>query len=75
MSEQDRPVHHEFNCATGATTVTELTDGELEGMRRRDQAEAQRKADEEAREQVLRDAVAAHPDPVVQALAKRAGLV
>lgn len=72
---EERPVHSEFNVATGEETHTPITDQEWADMRQREQdaiaAEKVRVAEEEA----LRTAVAAHPDPVVQALAKRAGLL
>jgi hypothetical protein len=74
-TEQERPVHVDINVSTGAVTHTAVTDEEWDELRRREQeavaAEAQQAADDDA----LRAAVAAHPDPVVQALAKKAGLL
>lgn len=74
MEDETAPHHVVFDCATGATTHTVLIEKELNDMRARQAEHDQRRADEAAEEQALRDAVAAHPDPVVQALAKRAGL-
>lgn len=75
MTAEDRPVHLEINCATGAVTHTVLTDSEMIEYHRTlnnhlDQAD--RKAAEDAS---LAEAVSAHPDPVVQALARRAGIL
>lgn len=75
MSEQDeRPVHHAYDCSTGETTVTPFTDGEWAEHRKTAATEAASMAALQAEDEALRTAVAAHPDPVVQALAKRAGL-
>ena len=73
-NEDDRPVHVVHDLSTGATTVTAISDAEWDEI---DQRTAQAVAAEQQRlaeEQQLREAVDAHPDPVVQALARRAGL-
>lgn len=74
-SEEDRPVHLDHNVTTGATTVTPITDAEWDAM---EQREAEAIAATAAAEQELAElkaAAAAHTDPLVQALAKKAGLL
>lgn len=73
MGDQ-RPVHLEVNCSTGAVTRVPLTDDEW-NRHKIDETEAveTEKARLAADEQ-LRAAVAAHADPVVRELAKRLGL-
>lgn len=74
MAEEDRPVHVEINVSTGAITHTPITDEEWDAMRLAE-AEAVRAEEQSAEsDRVLREAVAVHPDPVVQALAQRVGL-
>ena len=74
-SEEDRPVHLDHNVTTGATTMTPITDAEWDAMeqRERDAIAENAAAEQEAVE--LRAAAAAHTDPLVQALAKKAGLL
>lgn len=74
-SEEDRPVHLDHNVATGATTMTPITDEEWDAM---EQREADALADAAAAEQQaaeLRAAAESHPDALVQALARKAGLL
>jgi len=73
--QNDRPTHIEIDCSTGAVTHTVLADQEIEDMR-----QAQVRADREHRARVDADAelaraAADHPDPLVKALAQRAGLL
>lgn len=74
QDQDERPVHVNIDCTTGAVTHTALTDQEIADMKLRDDAAATEYDRRMADEQQLRDSVADHPDPVVQALAKRAGL-
>lgn len=74
-NEEDRPVHVDFNVSTGVQTETPITDAEWDEMERR---EAEAIAAESASEKEgvdLQAAAQSHPDPVVQALAKKAGLL
>jgi hypothetical protein len=74
-NEEDRPVHLDHNVTTGATTYTPITDTEWDEMeqRERDAIAANLAAEQEAA--LLAAAAQAHPDPLVQALAKKAGLL
>lgn len=73
MTEQDI-CHVTVDCRSGEVTYTPLTQQELEEQKAAiAAAEAEQQAAQAEAEQ-LRAAVAAHPDPVVQALVKRAGL-
>lgn len=74
MSDTDRPVHHEVDCSTGQATLTPVTDEELEQIQARTTAAFAEQAEAAAEEAALRAAVAAHPDPLVKALAARLGL-
>lgn len=74
MTQDERPVHVDIHVPTGAVTHTPITDEEWDAMRAATEqawAAERREFDKTAE---LRAAVAAHPDPVVQALAARAGL-
>lgn len=75
MTDEERPVHTEVNVETGETTHTPITDEEWADLKQREAAAIAATKQQEQEDQALREAVAAHPDPVVQALAKRAGLV
>lgn len=73
MSEQDI-CHVTVDCRTGEATCTPLTRQELDEQHA---AAAEAEAEQlvvRAEEERLRAAVAAHPDPIVQALAQRVGL-
>lgn len=74
MDEQDRPVHVEINCTTGAVTHTPVTDMEWQEMQDAEQQALDDHAERQQQDQELRAAVQGHSDPVVQALAKRLGL-
>ncbi len=74
MSEEVRPVHHEYNCETGETTHTPMTDEEWEVHKARTaQFEAMAKKQEED-DAALKEAVQNHTDPVVRELASRLGI-
>lgn len=75
MSEEERPVHHVCNCATGETEITPYTDEEWEEHKQREIADKARIAKEAADEEALREAVQDHDDPVVKALAAKLGYV
>lgn len=74
MDDEERPVHLIIDVSTGAETYVPVTDAEWDQMRQR-QADA---ATEEARKATeaasLAQQAAEHPDPLVRALADRAGL-
>jgi len=72
--EADRPVHRDYNVSTGVVTNTPVTDEEWDEMERRDAAELKRRQTQALADEQLRAVVAAHPDPVVQELARRSGL-
>lgn len=74
MDEQDRPVHLEIDCTTGAVTHTPLTDLEWQEMQDREQQAVDDYTERQRQDLELRTAIQAHPDPVVQELAKRLGL-
>lgn len=85
--EQDRPVHLEINLggvtvtdgriAVGAVTRTEtpLTDLEMADQRDRDARYHAAVAADKEQQEAEREAARNHPDPLVRALAKRAGLL
>lgn len=75
MSDEERPVHHEYDCATGETTITPLTDEEWEEHKQREIADKEMIAKEAADEDALREAVRNHEDPVVKALGAKLGYV
>lgn len=71
---EDRPVHHEYNCETGETTLTPMTDEEWEAHKANIAQFDQERAQKEAAEAALKQAVAEHQDPIVQELAARLGI-
>jgi len=74
-NEDDRPVHLDVNLDTGAVTHTPVTDAEWLEIEARGAAAVAEEMARHRQDEQLRQAVADHPDPVVQALAKRAGVV
>lgn len=74
-NEDDRPVHVVHDVSNGATTVTAITDEEWDEIDARTAANEEAERQRLAQDEQLRQQVAAHPDPVVQALARRAGVV
>lgn len=72
---EERPVHLEVNLETGAVTHTPITDQEWDEMRQREQDAIAASAAAEQETADLRVAAAAHPDPLVQALARKAGIL
>lgn len=73
-NEEDRPVHRVVHVPTGAVTDTPVTDAEWDEIEARAAAAAKAEKQLLAADAALREAVAAHPDPIVQALAARVGL-
>lgn len=73
-NEEQRPVHRNVDVLTGEVTETPISDEDWDAMDSREAADAERRAAQQAEDEALRAAVAAHADPVVQALARRAGL-
>jgi hypothetical protein len=74
MADGERPVHAVYDCAVGEQVEVPFTDAEWAEHKARivqDGAEREAAAKTDAE---LRAAVAAHPDPVVHALAARLGL-
>ena len=74
MTEEDRPAHLEINVATGAQTWTPVTDAEWDEIRQRELDAATEDARRAREATELAQAAAEHPDPLVRALADRAGL-
>ena len=74
-NEDDRPAHVDINVSTGAMTHIPVTDAEWDEIDARSAASASEELARQAQDQALSQAIADHPDPVVQALAKRAGVV
>lgn len=74
MTDEERPVHHTFDCSTGETTKVPVTDEELADMAERDKANTERLDQEKAEDEALRQAVMNHNDPVVKALAAKLGI-
>jgi len=74
-NEDDRPVHLDVNLDTGAVTHVPVTDAEWLEIEARGAAAVAEETARQRQDEQLRQAVADHPDPVVQALAKRAGVV
>lgn len=74
-NEDDRPVHVEINVSTGVVSHTPVTDQEWDEIEARGAALVEAEQRQQAEDEALRQAVAEHPDPVVQALARRAGVV
>jgi hypothetical protein len=73
--DEERPVRLVVDCSTGESQYVPMDDSEWAARTREvRQAEADRTAREQ-RDAELLEAVQAHPDPVVQELARRAGLV
>lgn len=72
--ENDRPVHRTVHVPTGSVTDEAVTDQEWDEIEARTAQAEQAEQTRLAQDAVLQQAVDAHPDPVVQALARRAGL-
>jgi hypothetical protein len=75
MDIEERPVHTVVDCSTGETTHTPLTDGQWSEHRRRAAEHAAAQKAQAAADAELAQTAAAHPDPLVQALARRAGIL
>ena len=71
---EERPVHHEFNCSAGEVTITPMTDEEWAAYKAQAVEHATEQAAQQAEDDALRAAVAAHADPVVKALAGKLGI-
>ncbi|HTK66559.1 MAG TPA: hypothetical protein VL595_29560 [Pseudonocardia sp.] len=66
-----RPVHTVIDCGTREIVHTPLSDAEVAAQQVRVKAAADAEAAQVAADAELRAQVAAHPDPLVQALAAR----
>jgi hypothetical protein len=74
MAEEERPKHYIYDCELGEEVAVPVSDEEWADIKRREAEEtAQRQADA-VKERELLDAIINHPDPVVQALARRVGM-
>lgn len=71
----ERPAHYHYNAETGENERIEVSDEEWEKIKRGEEENDARIKAEQEQEEALREAVKNHPDPVVQALAKKAGIV
>lgn len=74
MDDDRRPVHVTADCATQQITFTPLTDEEVDRQRETERAAVAEERARIAEEQRLEELVAAHPDPLVRELARRAGI-
>ena len=72
---EERPVHSELNLTTGEEIHTPVTDEEWADMKAREAQALLDEAEKAKEDAALREAVAAHPDPIVQELARRLGLM
>lgn len=75
MTEEERPVHVVVDCSTGESTETPVSDEEWAAIKQGEvdntaAQEAQQKADEELKNQVLQ-----RNDPLLTALAQRTGIL
>jgi len=73
-SEEDRPVHLVIDVSKGTRTEIPITDREWDEIEQRGRNQMDREAAEAAEAAATAAAVAAHPDPLVQLLARKAGL-
>lgn len=73
--EEQRPVHHIHNVATGETESIPVTDEEWEQIKQGEKDNEAARLAEQAEEEALREAVLNHSDPVVKALGKKLGIV
>lgn len=73
--ESQRPVQRVVDRVAGTVVDTPVTDAEWDELDAHVASAAAAAESQAAADASLRAAVAAHPDPVVQALAQRAGLV
>jgi len=74
-NEEDRPVHLVIDVSKNTSTEVPVTDEEWDELERAGQENLAAQQAAAADDDALRAAVQGHPDPVVQALARRAGLV
>jgi hypothetical protein len=80
MFEEERPVHLVVSCdpildEEARVQTIPVTDSEWAEMKAAAVLRDEDRAKEAAEEEVLRLAVQNHPDPVVQALGKKLGIV
>ena len=71
VQQAQRPVHTVVDCRSGEAVHTPLSDAEVAEQQSGMQAAAAAEAARTAADAELRAQVAAHPDPLVQALAAR----
>jgi hypothetical protein len=76
VTEIPDELHHVvIDCATGEASYTPLTPQELADLEQRNQDHVAQVAAEKAEADGLKAAAEAHPDPLVQALARKAGIL
>jgi hypothetical protein len=74
MDTEERPVHAEYNCTTGEYGEVPLSDEEWDAHKQRMADAAAQLVEQQEEEERIRGLVENHPDPLVQILAKKAGL-
>jgi hypothetical protein len=72
---EERPVHTVVNCETFEVTHTPMTDQEWELHKAQSAKHDQDLARQQQDDRDFQAAVAVHPDPLVQEIAKRVGLL
>lgn len=82
MAEEERPKHYVYDHETGEEVATPVSDEEWDEIKRKqveaDAEWAAARAKEEAdaaQAEADRQTLLNHPDPAIQALARRAGIV
>jgi len=73
--EGQRPVHLTVDVGQGVVMEMSATDAEWDEIDARTAAAAAAQTARQAEDEQLRAAAAAHPDPIVQVLAKRVGIL
>lgn len=73
--EEEKPVHASYDISSGEYTEVEVSDEEHQAMKDREAANTVERLQREQEDAELRAAVENHTDPVVKALARRAGLI
>lgn len=76
MSDDElRPMHVEYDCSAGTGKATHVSDEEWGEIKKREEEIAAAAVNRAKEDEELRQAVENHPDPVVQALAKKARII
>lgn len=74
MPEEERPKHYVYDYELDKEIVTPVSDDEWAEIKRLEAEEIAQRKTAEAEERQLLDDIINHPDPVVQALARRVGM-